>query len=244
MKFSNIIGMIIICLLLIAVGAGIYFVINDYQSSSRQDANVKNEIVEDKLDIKNEIENTTLNTINNETKNEESEVKDTKVNDVEEDIETTEPVEPTKPAEPDETEIVENAVVEKEYIEGFEVAGYISIPKFNVNSPIFSVMNKYTLELSAGVALGNLNEIGHTVLMGHAYQGYPFENISKLENGDIVIVKDASKSEITYEVIDKQVVNSNDASYMIRQTNDTREITMQTGHSDTTRLIVIIREKK
>ena len=237
MKFSNIIGMIIVCLLIIAVGAGMYFVMNDSQVLSEQDVSVKNEIVDDELEIKNEIDNTTLNTTNDEVENE---VKDTEVNDVEEDVETTEPIEPTNSVEP---EVLENAIVEKEYISGHEVAGYISIPKFNVNGPIFSAVTKATLELSAGVALGNLNEIGHTVLMGHAYQGYPFENISKLENGDTVIVTDANKREITYEVIDKQVVNSNDATYMIRQANASREITMQTGHSDTTRLIVILREK-
>ena len=237
MKFSNIIGMIIVCLLIIAVGAGMYFVMNDSQVLSEQDVSVKNEIVENEIEIKNEIDNTTLNTTNDEVENE---VKDTEVNDVEEDVETTEPIEPTNPVEP---EVVENAIVEKEYISGYEVAGYISIPKFNVNGPIFSAVTKATLDLSAGVALGNLNEIGHTVLMGHAYQGYLFENISKLENGDTVIVTDASKREITYEVIDKQVVNSSDGTYMIRQTNGTREITMQTGHSDTTRLIVILREK-
>ena len=239
MKFSNIIGMIIICLLIITVGAGIYFVMNDSQVLSEQDVSVKNEIVEDELEIKNEIDNTTINNTKDESKIEDNEVEDTEINDVEEDVETIEPVEPTKPAEPE----VESAIVEKEYISGYEVAGYISIPKFNVNGPVFSAMNKATLELSAGVALGNLNEIGHTVLMGHAYKGYLFENISKLENGDTVIVTDASKREITYEVIDKQVVNSSDGSYMIRQTNGTREITMQTGHSDITRLIVILREK-
>ena len=209
---------------------------NDSQVLSEQDVSVKNEIVE------NEIDNTTLNTTNDEVENEivENEVKDTEVNDVEEDVETTEPIEPTNLVEP---AVVENAIVEKEYISGYEVAGYISIPKFNVNGPIFSAVTKATLDLSAGVALGNLNEIGHTVLMGHAYQGYPFENISKLENGDTVIVTDANKREITYEVIDKQVVNSNDGTYMIRQANASREITMQTGHSDTTRLIVILREK-
>lgn len=242
MKFSNIIGMIIVCLLIIAVGAGMYFVMNNSQVLSEQDVSVKNEIVENEIEIKNEIDNTTLNTTNDEVENEivENEVKDTEVNDVEEDVETIEPIEPTNPVEP---EVVENAIVEKEYISGYEVAGYISIPKFNVNGPIFSAVTKATLDLSAGVALGNLNEIGHTVLMGHAYQGYPFENISKLENGDMVIVTDANKREITYEVIDKQVVNSNDATYMIRQANASREITMQTGHSDTTRLIVILREK-
>ena len=71
-----------------------------------------------------------MNTTNDEVENEivENEVKDTEVNDVEEDVETTEPIEPTNPVEP---EVVENAIVEKEYISGYEVAGYISIPKFN-----------------------------------------------------------------------------------------------------------------
>lgn len=146
-----------------------------------------------------------------------------------------------------ESEITEAPIeenVQKEYIQGMEVAGHMKIPKFNVDAPIFSYANKYTLDISMGVAYGNLNEKGNTTIFGHAYKNYPFEKISQLEIGDTINITDSSKNEIIYEVYDKQSINSNDATYMFRDTFGAREITMQTGESDTTRLIVLAREIK
>lgn len=137
---------------------------------------------------------------------------------------------------------VEEIVPEVEYIQGMEVAGHIEISKFNVDAPIFRNVTLKSLEISVGVAYGNLNDIGNTTIFGHAYNNYPFEKLSQLENGDTIIITDSNKNEITYEVYDKKIVNSNDATYMIRNTNGTREITMQTGNSDTTKLIVLARE--
>ena len=131
---------------------------------------------------------------------------------------------------------------EIEYIEGIEVIGYIKIPKYSIDAPIFRNVSQKSLNISVAVAYGTLNEDGNTTIYGHAYKNYPFENVPYLESGDKIIITDATKNEITYEVYNKQVINSNDASYMIRNTNGTKEITLQTGDTETTRLIVSARE--
>lgn len=130
-----------------------------------------------------------------------------------------------------------------QYVEGNEYVGYIRIGKFNVDAPIFKYSNTVTLNISTAVAYGTLNEVGNTVIFGHAYQNYPFEKISQLENGDKITIVDLADKEFVYEVYDKKVIESNDATYMIRNTNGAKEITLQTGHSDPTkRLIVIAKE--
>ena len=140
-----------------------------------------------------------------------------------------------------ENEIVEESEVE--YISGYEVSGHIKIPKLNLDIPVFKYMNQYTLQISVGVAYGFLNEVGNTVIMGHAYEGYPFSYISQLEIGDVYTVTDSQKREITYEVYDKQVVSSQDASYFMRQTDGRREVVMQTANTQDTKLLIIAREK-
>ena len=138
--------------------------------------------------------------------------------------------------------LIDESENEVQYIDGFEVVGYMKIPKFNIDAPIFRNVTVRTLEISIALAMGNLNEIGNTTIFGHAYKNYPFEKISELENGDILVIKDSNKREITYEVYDKQIINSQDATYMIRDTNGTREISMQTGAPDNKKLIVLARE--
>ena len=99
-----------------------------------------------------------------------------------------------------------------------------------------------TLNISVGVAYGTLNEVGNTTIFGHGYENYPFSVLGNIKIGDKVIITDSNKKEITYEVYDKQVISNNDASYMLRDTAGAREITMQTGHSDSKRLIVSAKE--
>lgn len=143
-------------------------------------------------------------------------------------------------------EVEKEEVIEEpqaKYVEGNEYVGYIRIAKFNVDAPIFKYANVATLNISTGIAYGTLNEVGNTVIFGHAYQNYPFEKISELENGDKIIIVDLANKESVYEVYDKQVIESNDATYMIRNTNGAKEITLQTGYSDATkRLSVLAKE--
>ena len=82
--------------------------------------------------------------------------------------------------------------------------------------------------------------------MGANYEGMYFEKLHELENGDEIIVTDQNKQEIIYEVYDKQKVEYNDASYMIRDTNGAKEITFLINHPEEgiqSRLLILTREK-
>lgn len=140
------------------------------------------------------------------------------------------------------SEAKEESKNEIEYYKGYEVAGHLKIPKYKIDAPIFKSMNMQTLNISVGVAYGTLNEVGNTTIFGHGYENYPFSVLGNIKIGDKVIITDSNKKEITYEVYDKQVISNNDASYMLRDTAGAREITMQTGHSDSKRLIVSAKE--
>lgn len=140
------------------------------------------------------------------------------------------------------SEAKEESKNEIEYYQGYEVAGHLKIPKYKIDAPIFKSMNMQTLNISVGVAYGTLNEVGNTTIFGHGYENYPFSVLGNIKIGDKVIITDSNKKEITYEVYDKQVISNNDASYMLRDTAGAREITMQTGHSDSKRLIVSAKE--
>lgn len=137
----------------------------------------------------------------------------------------------------------ETSEVKKEYIENYEVIGYMKIPKIQLYVPVLEHVTLRSLEIAVGKAYGTLNEAGNTVIMGHGNTGKAFENIPKLEVGDIINITDSQKQEITYEIYDKQIVSNSDGSYFKRETNGLREITLQTGNTDTTRLIVLAREK-
>lgn len=145
---------------------------------------------------------------------------------------------------------IENQIdnkVEQEYIENYEVSGYLKISKLDLDIPILKEATVSSLEVSAGIIYGNgLNEIGNTTITGLNYKGDSFENIHKLEIGDEIIVINQKKQEIVYEVYDKKSVRASDSEYMIRDTNNKREITLHTGdYSDSinNRLIILAKEK-
>lgn len=262
MKQSKIIRIIaIICITITIILLGVY-AMNKKEIDQDFQKNTNNVIKEDSMNIIEESRNTISNkeneimlegnyiTNSEENKNSEDEDAEDKnnINNVQEDevvqeqqnAQDDKEVQEQPNIQEDNTNIIEETKVE--YIEGFEVSGYIKIPKYNVDAPIFKYVNKRTLEISIGISFGNLNEVGNTTLFGHAYKNMPFEQISNLENGDIIIIKDFNNREITYQVFDKQIISSQDASYMMRNTNGTREISMQTGAENNNKLIVLARE--
>lgn len=86
------------------------------------------------------------------------------------------------------------AATEKEYIENYEISGYLKISKLNLDIPILKETTAQSLTVSAGIIYGNgLNEIGNTTITGLNYKGDAFENIHKLEIGDEIIVINQKK---------------------------------------------------
>ena len=138
-------------------------------------------------------------------------------------------------------------VNEVAYIENYEVAGYLNISKIGINIPVLKIATADSTKISAAILYGpGLNVIGNTTILGANYEGMYFEKLHELENGDEIIVTDQNKQEIIYEVYDKQKVEYNDASYMIRDTNGAKEITFLINHPEEgiqSRLLILTREK-
>lgn len=238
-KFLKIIIICIIFIVLLFVG---YAYKDSFVSHDIENENIStNESLSSNSEVP--VENTSStnieNAVANQTSNNENTVASTNqaLENIVQETQTN-----TIPENVTTSEAKEESKNEIEYYQGYEVAGHLKIPKYKIDAPIFKSMNMQTLNISVGVAYGTLNEVGNTTIFGHGYENYPFSVLGNIKIGDKVIITDSNKKEITYEVYDKQVISNNDASYMLRDTAGAREITMQTGHSDSKRLIVSAKE--
>lgn len=130
---------------------------------------------------------------------------------------------------------------EKVYMEDYEVLGRIEIPKTKVDYPVLEGVTKRSLEIAVGVAYGpGLNQEGNTTIFGHNYRnGLFFSNNKKLVNGDKICITDKYGEKVTYVIYNIYQTTPNDASYMQRETNGRREISLQTCTDDSTGRIII-----
>ena len=136
---------------------------------------------------------------------------------------------------------------EKTYLNGYEVLGYISIPKTKCEYPILAQVTAKSLETAVAVLYPSnpvLNTVGNVVIVGHNYRNNLFfSNNSKLAKGDRIIITSAEEK-VTYEIYNMYYTTANDASYMQRDTEGRREISLSTCNNDSTqRLIIWTREK-
>ena len=142
----------------------------------------------------------------------------------------------------------EKPVTEKEkvYMENYEVIGSIKIPKTGIEYPILERQTTRALELAITKLHGvGLNEVGNVTLTGHNYRnGLFFSNNKKLTNGDKVYITDSNGTTITYIIYNMYYTTPDDASYMTRDTNGKREISLSTCSDDSaTRLIILAAEQ-
>ena len=130
---------------------------------------------------------------------------------------------------------------EKTYMEGYEVKGVIEIPKTDVKYPVLSDVTKRSLEIAVGIAYGpGLNEVGNTCIYGHNYRnGLFFSNNKKLSKGDKVYITDQYGDKVTYSIYNIYETTPNDATYMTRDTEGRREISLQTCTDDSSGRIII-----
>lgn len=117
---------------------------------------------------------------------------------------------------------------------GFDVVATIQIPKIKVKYPILEKVTKRSLETSVAWLYGpGLNEVGNNVIIGHNYRnGTMFSNVKKLSNGDAIYIKDLTGRTIKYTVYKIYRTSGDDASYMTRNTNGKREISLSTCTDD------------
>lgn len=130
---------------------------------------------------------------------------------------------------------------QKTYMEGYEVKGVIEIPKTKIQYPILSNVTKRSLEIAVGIAYGpGLNEVGNTIIYGHNYRnGLFFSDNKKLSKDDKIYITDQYGEKVTYKIYNIYETTPNDASYMERDTEGRREISLQTCTDDSSGRIII-----
>ncbi len=124
---------------------------------------------------------------------------------------------------------------------GFEKAGVIEIPKTNLKYVVLAQGSKDAIEVSVAVNGGpGLNKVGNTIIIGHNYRnGTFFSNNKNLANGDKIYITDKTGTRLEYTIYDIYTTSTGDSSYMERDTNGQKEITLVTCTDDTKNRLVI-----
>ena len=202
---------------------------------------VKNLTVENEV-VENEV-------IENEVTNEVEDDGDTDMSGL-----ISDPVE--KPKEENPT--VQQPEVPKQYYEGYEVKGSISIPKTGINYVILEKVTPKSLAAAPAIldivgcdsmsgTIKSLNVPGtNALILGHNYRnGLFFSNNYKLTNGDTIKITDTTGLTVTYTIYNMYYTDASDASFMERELDpNVREITLQTCNDDSSeRLIIWAKDK-
>lgn len=125
---------------------------------------------------------------------------------------------------------------------GFPMAGTIEIPSIKLSYPVLRDTSKTAMEISLTVFDGpGLNEIGNTTIAGHNYRnGTMLSDINKIAEGDKIYITDASGKTITYIVYKAPYITGReDSSYLERDTQGKREITLTSCTSDAKNIYVL-----
>ena len=139
-----------------------------------------------------------------------------------------------------------SATTKKQMYKGFPMVGTIEIPSIDLKYPVLENASKSAIEVAIAVYDGpGLNKVGNTTLVGHNYRnGTYFSNLKKVAVGDKVIITDESGTKVTYVVYNTYITTPEDSSYLDRDTQGKREITLDTCTDDSqSRLLVFAKEQ-
>ena len=124
---------------------------------------------------------------------------------------------------------------------GFPMVGTIKIPATKIEYPILAEVSPKAIEVAVAVLDGpGLNKVGNTTIVGHNYRnGLFFSNNSKLKEGDKIYVTDNAGNKVEYTIYRKYTTTDSDGSYMRRDTEGRREISLSTCTNDVKSRLVI-----
>ncbi len=145
----------------------------------------------------------------------------------------------------DDSDSSSSSAIQTKY-KGFDVIGTIQIPKINLKYPILEDVTKKSLETSVVWLYGpGLNKVGNNVIIGHNYRnGTMFSNVKNLSSGNAIYITDLTGNKVKYVVYKIYRTSGDDASYMTRNTNNKKEISLSTCTDDSkARTIVLAREE-
>ena len=124
----------------------------------------------------------------------------------------------------------------------YKVDSILNIPSLGINYPVINETTTELLKISLTKFWGGEpNEVGNYCIVGHNYDGKDifFGKLNKIQNGDIVELKDKTGKTVKYKVYNKFIVNPNDVACTSQLTNGRKEMTLITcSEGGKTRLIV------
>lgn len=128
--------------------------------------------------------------------------------------------------------VQENALNNKEVeemvvIDNYDYIGVITIPSLNLELPVMSEYDDERLKIAPVRYYGSVytNDL---IICAHSYKTH-FGNLSKLQQNDIVIFTDIKGKSYVYEVLEIEVLDSDDITLMIDNDFD---LTLYTCTSD------------
>ena len=124
----------------------------------------------------------------------------------------------------------------------FTVIGTIDIPDINLKYPILEENTAQALETSLVLMYTSqgLNNEGNSVITGHNYRnGTMFSNLNKLTNGDYIYITDNTGRSLKYKVYNIYEDTQNEHTYISRNTDGKKEITLVT-YNDKSKAKIII----
>lgn len=124
----------------------------------------------------------------------------------------------------------------------FTVIGTIQIPDIDLKYPILQENNIEALETSVVLmyTAQGLNNEGNSVITGHNYRnGIMFSNLNKLTNGDYIYITDNTGRNLKYKIYNIYEDNTNENTYITRNTEGKKEITLSTYNGDNNAKIII-----
>jgi len=124
----------------------------------------------------------------------------------------------------------------------FTVIGTIQIPDIDLKYPILQENSTEALETSVVLmyTAQGLNNVGNSVITGHNYRnGTMFSKLNKLTNGDYIYITDNTGRNIRYKIYNIYEDNTNANTYITRNTDGKKEITLSTYNDENKAKIII-----
>ncbi len=226
-KYSKTLTIVLILVIIAIIGLLIFFGIDVYKKYYIE--GVSGNAAED---FRNQFNNSTINDVDNEISNE-------MLNNIEPSIDLNSLYQNSTTTEPDDDDDEPGGYY------GYDIIGTIEIPATDVDYPIVPDYQGSINSLNVAIVklypsnIG-LNEVGNIVLAGHNYRdGTFFSNNKRLQLGDKIYITDTSGERVEYEITRQYETDTGDSSYMNRDTEGRREISLTTCTDDTSRRLII-----
>lgn len=129
----------------------------------------------------------------------------------------------------------------------FTVIGIIEIPSIDLKYPILQENTVEALETSVVLMYTSqgLNKIGNSVITGHNYRNnIMFSKLNELKIGEYIYITNDAGEKIRYQIYNIYEVDENENSYITRNIDGKKEISLSTITDDSKlKTIVLAKEK-